>query len=385
MAIPQAALKEAALAFVLANPRNLSFQQCSGGFINKVYCVTARTADDCDGAGTGGAGHGREASPSAAQYIIRIYNNGFNKEKVVYEHTILKCMKDTDLPFLLPKLVPCITDEAATFVQLGSCGDEETGTGPCACCFELIPGREAVGTATAAFNIGKAAAQLVDAMKDLKIDLPLVNPPFRDIWKAHSHVNRDRFFDALTTWPGLAGPDAPPGVKEGLKYLSDQVLVMEKLVERCASLTLPEQQIHADLHSGNVLTDDDGHVTGVLDFEFSTIDWRVLELCIAVSKYVSLKEPQPLFEAWVDGYAAGGGSLTADEASLVPDFLVLRHIIGIVYFVGRVYAGEDEIDAVVSRAAVYAQRIRWVYDHRGWIDEVVTRKLVAAPNAFAER
>ena len=54
---------------------------------------------------------------------------------------------------------------------------------------------------------------------------------------------------------------------------------------------MPEQQIHADLHIDNFLIsyegDNNGLVTGLLDFEFSSHDWRVMELCVGISKYVA--------------------------------------------------------------------------------------------------
>jgi hypothetical protein len=40
-----------------------------------------------------------------------------------------------------------------------------------------------------------------------------------------------------------------------------------------------------DLHSDNFLTVDNV-VSGVLDFEFTAFDWRVMELCVGLTKYV---------------------------------------------------------------------------------------------------
>lgn len=71
---------------------------------------------------------------------------------------------------------------------------------------------------------------------------------------------------------------------------------------------------------------DDGEqvVTGLLDFEFSAHDWRVMELAVGLSKYVGMPGIEPTFATWVDGYAEGGGRLTEREIQLVPDLIILR-------------------------------------------------------------
>lgn len=43
-------------------------------------------------------------------------------------------------------------------------------------------------------------------------------------------------------------------------------------------------------------------VSGLLDFEFSAYDWRIMELAVGLSKYVSMKDIEPTLEAWVVGY-----------------------------------------------------------------------------------
>jgi Ser/Thr protein kinase RdoA (MazF antagonist) len=103
---------------------------------------------------------------------------------------------------------------------------------------------------------------------------------------------------------------------------------------------LPEQQIHADLHAENVLVRGE-EVAALLDFEFTAVDWRVMDLVVGLSKYVGVDGGEAVVEEWLGGYAEGGGELTADEARLVPDFIILRILSNVVYFVGRALARED--------------------------------------------
>lgn len=93
----------------------------------------------------------------------------------------------------------------------------------------------------------------------------------------------------------------------------------------------------ADLHFQNVLCEGEA-VTGVLDFEFSAYDWRVMELAVGLSKYIAMPDIEPVFEEWVAGYAEGGGRLTAAEVDFVPDAIIVRVLNNVIYFAGRIFA-----------------------------------------------
>ena len=51
----------------------------------------------------------------------------------------------------------------------------------------------------------------------------------------------------------------------------------------------------------------------------------------------------------------------------MPDLVVLRVLSNVVYFAGRAVAGEDSIQPLVGRAAVYAKRCRWLLEQRDWL------------------
>ncbi len=90
-----------------------------------------------------------------------------------------------------------------------------------------------------------------------------------------------------------------------------------------------------------------------------------------MSKYVGLAGSEEHLRAWIDGYAAGGGSLTPAERALVPDLIILRILSNVVYFVGRAAAGEDDISALTTRADMYADRCKWLHSRRSWIVELL--------------
>ena len=104
-------------------------------------------------------------------------------------------------------------------------------------------------------------------------------------------------------------------------------------------------------------------------------DWRVMEMAVGLSKYVGMDGIEATFEEWVDGYAEHG-TLTTEEAQLLPDLIILRVLNNVVYFAGRAVAGEDDISALTTRVKMYADRCRWISERRDWIRTVLTTKLV---------
>lgn len=66
---------------------------------------------------------------------------------------------------------------------------------------------------------------------------------------------------------------------------------------------LPETLIHGDVHYDNALVDENtGKVTGIIDFEFASYDWRMMECAAGLSKYVGEKDPTPFVQSYITGF-----------------------------------------------------------------------------------
>jgi len=349
-ATSEAELREAAACFLPDDPAALVFTRCKGGVNNICYYV--------DGAASG------------ERYVLRVYNNGFNTPRVEYEHAVLQALAGRRFSFQIPAPLPSLRSGGAgsTHARLAS-GTE-------ACLFRCIPGGKAVLGAARA--IGAATAELVAGMAGVRIDLPLPNPLYRNIYESHHKIDQARF-EAVMRGPAF------DGVRPHAAHLLAEVALAEALVARIlAEGGLPSQQIHADLHFDNVLVTeqpagagDDVRVSGVLDFEFSANDWTVMEMCVGLSKYVAMPGIEPVFAEWVAGYSAAGGRLSPREAALVPELIILRVLCNVVYFAGRALSGEDAIEALTGRVEMYANRCRWIRDKREWMVALLTERLVA--------
>lgn len=278
--------------------------------------------------------------PNGTRYVLRIYNNGMNRARVRWEHEILSQLNSQSLSFALPKALPDLA-AGQPFTELSN--------GAEASVFEIIPG--SLPKLTCAREIGAAAGELLQAIQNVKLDVPSPTPPYHDIYAVHHAVNRDLFFEKLR------GPDFE-GVRPAAQKAERLMLEMEELLAKFKAMGLPEILIHGDLHYDNVLVDD-GKVSGLLDFEFAAIDWRAMELAVCLSKYCGEPDAIKYLDDFIIGFAKHG-QLTMKEIQVVPDLINLRILSNVVYFVGRAIAKEDDISSITTRIETYCKRIEWV-------------------------
>lgn len=308
-------------------------------------------------------------APDGKRYILRIYNNGGKSNKVVFEHEVLQQLGKQALSFQVPTAKRSRNGKAH---ELLSSGDE-------ACVFEIIPGT--LAKTTSPQEVGRATGELCSAMAAIDMggrEASAPVPPYFDVFNVHHSMNRELFYKQVAENPGFAV------CREAIDYLTSEIRALEPKLEAYTSggAKLPMQLIHGDLHYDNVLVLEDT-VSGLLDFEFVAYDWRVMELAVALSKYVGEDDPLPLITEFVSGYAQHG-TLTDAEVAAVPDCINLRIFSNVIYFTGRAYAGEDGLESLTSRAPSYAKRVRWVNANREQIMATI-KELMRAPVAASAK
>lgn len=311
--------------------------------------------------------------PDRTHFILRIYNNGNNSDKVRFEHEVLRQLHEQfPLSFQLPKAVPTFSPPHSTHVLLSS--------GAEACLFHVIPGTLA-GRGASPEALGRAAGELCAAMAQLPTSpsqLPPPLPPLFDLYAAHPAICSAAAFDAaVASTPGFRSSGESSAAMD---FLVKEIHALDQEIMRYKSLGLPLQLTHGDLHYDNVLVDVLGGVTGLLDFEFCTLDWRAMDLAIPLSKYVGEGEPLKMCNPFVSGFVKHV-ELTPTEAQAMPDLINLRILSNVIYFVGRVVAGEDGLESLISRVGVYARRVRWVQANRAAIVDMIVSLLPATTAA----
>lgn len=308
-----------------------------------------------------------EIPQTGEKKILRIYNNGNNTPRVAFEHEVLKQLgKSTaKMSFKIPKFVTALKDKSKTFVQLS--------TGASACIVDIIEG--GLPKLTCVRDIGRASGELNFYISDIKLGSEFGNgptPPYFELFKVHHAVTRDLFYKTM------AGP-AFDGVRSSADKMVASIRAMEKEIDALKALKLPYTLIHGDLHYDNVLVKD-GRVTGLLDFEFASYDWRAMELAICLSKYAGEKDKDgnpvamAFFEDFIDGFAEKG-ELGEQEIDAIPALINLRILSNVVYFVGRALGGEDDISSLTTRIANYCGRVDWITANSKKISDLIRGKM----------
>jgi homoserine kinase type II len=231
--------KEALSKFLGENvAKEAKFSPCSGGVNNFMDYVLL---------------------PSGNKYVLRIYNNGFDRERVDFEHRVLKEVSSKrQLSFMIPVPKPSLTDGKGHAIL--SNGAESS-------LFDFIPGE--LPKKTRARAIGSACGELCTAMEGITVDMVSPNARYFNIFDAHYAINEELFFEEIKKpeWGSYQNS------RKYVDLLADEIRKMVTKLEAFKALNLPEQLIHADLHYDNVLCVDD-KVSGLLDFEFCAFDWR---------------------------------------------------------------------------------------------------------------
>lgn len=331
-------LAKEALSFFYDDIANIQLEPTTGGVNNIVQYVHL---------------------PNGERELLRIYNNGCDERRVLFEHAILKQLNTfPHLSFQVPQFLPSSSDANKTMVRLSNGAD--------ACLCKIIPGH--LPKLTCARDLGRTAGELNTALTKIDtVDPSMCNvAPYWKMYDVHHAVTRENFEETMKDhYFDHVRPVADRMLKEVL-YIDDLCSTTYR--------SLQVQLIHGDLHYDNVLVQD-GKVTALLDFEFASFDWRALEIAIGLSKYAG-EEPNamPYFEEYISGYATTG-ILTKEEAQAVPDLINLRILSNIVYFVGRHIAGEDNISSITTRIENYARRVDWVKEHKDEIVQMIVNKM----------
>jgi len=337
---------------VFAPGREFRLSDTSGGVNNHVRYV------DCE---------------NGERYVVRLYNNGQETDRVAFEHAVLGAVEPRvracDLGFVVPRALQAKDGSGATYAVLPS--------GDAASVFELIPG--SLPKTRFCGAVGEATAALSACMEAAEADVRAAHPTsptsvYRDIFGAFVKKggSRDAFFVEAQTNPGL--DDVRPAVNELLDFIR---ALEDKLTAIQAAGGLPETLIHGDVHYDNSLADETtGQVTGIIDFEFASYDWRMMEAAAGLSKYVGERDPAPFVVDYIKGYCRRATPTDA-EIDALPDLIKLRVLETVVYFVARSAAKEDDISQLALRAENYAARVRWIDANAHLIRDTMRAALAA--------
>lgn len=297
----------------------------------------------------------------AASYLLRVYQNTNDLERIRYEHALLQQLGQAGLSLAMP--FPLTATSGNTYVittQDG--GDLVAALSP------MIPGREPVrGNVAEAAICGEALGELDYALASVEVESEFRGLPwFGQPGAVHAFVPDP--FTAIAQLPLVVTHRKRIGAA-----LRDLAALAPRLYER-----LPEQIIHGDFFPSNVVMGGNV-VSGVLDFEFASPGPRAMDLAVAlwgfgISHWRSGGD-WPLVEVFATGYRRRV-ALSPVEIAALPDLIRLREATSLIHWIGRLRQGLTTEPDIVSRTDRLLQVDGWVHTHG---DELVQRVEQAAP------
>lgn len=284
----------------------------------------------------------------AGSYVMRVYGNHADVERLRFEHSMLTRLQGELLPFAVPAPVPTRAGELYVTVMVGAEQRLATLTA-------FIPGEHPrAGDLEQARAGGEALGMLDMALASVK---PLARGEGVS-WRssgdlAHGHP--------LVPDPLTAFEELPVAEDARRRLMEGYMRVMERIPDTYA--TLPQQIIHEDFDMSNVLFDGN-RVTCVLDFEFCGRDLRAMDLTVALNwwplDFFGTGGEWPIVRALASGYAQYV-TLTEEETAALPLLIHFRAYTSLVHRLGRYRQGLSSLESVVNRVSAVLERENWLH------------------------
>jgi homoserine kinase type II len=293
----------------------------------------------------------RFVSVDDEKYVLRIYETHQDEDKVTYEHAILVALAEMPLTFSIPQ--PVRSSDGKTFVR--------TKDGKIAGLFRYLDGSNpALDELAEIHSYGRTAGLLSASLAYVQIKQ---RPAYRPYYEIDSTHPRCSLQDVILFCKN------PPGVFSELT--TELQVIYEQLttfMEQVSTLRqLPHQLVHGDVNASNILVNEDGMVSAVLDFEFVTNDLRVMELAVCLSDFIQPSEEEAIIWAKINAFLSGYGKsikLTEAEIEAVPVLIQLRSLDVFIHFLGRYLDQVSTIDIVQEYIQKSVLRCDWITENK---------------------
>jgi homoserine kinase type II len=275
------------------------------------------------------------------EFCLRVYQNQGAEEHLVYEHQLLQALDQVGLPFAVPVPISTANGETSVLTPNGTATVARRISGE-------HPQKSDLEQVRAA---GRGLAALDRALT--QVSLPVAVAVFGDLSTAH---------------PAVAGPDEVIAL---LKPVGADRRRFEEAVGASEGAwpglvaALPTQVIHADYCRPNVLMVD-GAVSGVLDFEFSGPDLRVMDLAVGLWQFClrdQIGQDETAAKARTSAFFAGYSevlTLSEPELAAIPACLVRRQLVGGLHWLGRWKIGLSSEDEARERLTSLSDLVEWL-------------------------
>ncbi|WP_167056389.1 phosphotransferase [Paenibacillus aceris] len=305
--------------------------------------------------GTGGMNNTtRFVEVAGTTYVMRLYETHRDIDKIIFEHRILLALnkRKNQLPYRIP--VPVELPDGGTVVQL------DDSQGKLAALFTFTDGMNPTWmNSHQLLQFGAAVGQLSAVLGTVSVDLKPVYPPYYEIENIHPRCTPDAIHE-FCTYP----PESFAALREELKYIFERFSALYQAIPSLRKL--PHQLVHGDINGSNMLVDEEGRVTAVLDFEFVTKDLRVMEIAVCLSDLIdpslSKAELKRNCSAFFEGYQQSV-VLKDAEIQVLPLLIELRRLDVFIHFLGRYADGVDPQGVLIDIIQNTFEKTKWLQEH----------------------
>jgi homoserine kinase type II len=305
----------------------------------------------------------RFVSVGDSQYVLRIYETHKDEVKVEYEHGILVALAGMPLTFSIP--LPVQSQDRRTLVR--------SRDGKLAGLFHYLDGANpTLDDLPEIHSFGRTVGQLSASLAQVQINQRPAYRPYYEIENTHPRCSLQDILNFC---------QFPP--REFSEQTTDLLVIFEQLtsfMELATTLRqLPHQLVHGDLNASNVLVNEKGIVSAVLDFEFVTKDLRVMEMAVCLSDFINPSEEATLTWAKIDAFLSGYGQsikLTEAEIEAIPVLIQLRSLDVFIHFLGRYWDQVSTIDIVQKYIEKSAERCNWITDNKNQLITLTINNLL---------
>ena len=300
------------------------------------------------------------------RYVLRVYETHTDLVKIAFEHHVLSALRESDFGLMVPAPVKAIKGDGSTFHSIY---DPRNGQNKIAALFTFSTGKNPVwNTPEQLVELGCAAGLLSVALAGLEISLEPVYPPYYQIQKAYPLCPPEKLIQLCTS--------PPSELQRCAEEMQDLLPVLPALFEALNGMErLPHQLVHGDVNASNVLSDDDGRICAILDFEFATWDLRVMELAVPMSDLLTLDKSDEWMWEGLEGLIRGFRKqviLEPDELLAIPQLILLRSLDVVMHFISRMFEGTDEPEVAINQIIKLRERILWMNHNEECLRKLLT-------------
>lgn len=290
----------------------------------------------------------RIVNSGGRKYVLRLYNNHGDIHTVRLEHEMLKALSGSALGFRVPETVANADGDTVTVLA----------DGKLACLFHYIEGvRPDPANMAQIKALGKATGEISSALNGVNCAILPQYSPYYELGSTYAEMDNHAFVELAARNSKLRR------LALQFQYLQDQREQTLALCERVASL--PRQWIHGDICCGNALSEGD-RITGILDFEFVTIDSRAMELAVMMVDLLKKEvggDNQDRMAVAATAFQEVV-KLTAGERKLLPILMKLRLLDITLHFAVRYRDGLDGPEVLAGIVDNCAYGCEWITNNK---------------------